>query len=90
MGKTDLAVARGRIIAAPEHHLSAETLRAAKRSRRGFLQGGAALAGAVSAVLGGRAMAQGEAEFEPPKVPAWPRSLGAPVVARPYGVPSEF
>ena len=36
-----------RIIAAPEHHLSAETLRAAQRSRRGFLRSGAAVAGGL-------------------------------------------
>jgi sulfane dehydrogenase subunit SoxC len=80
--------ARGRIVAAPENHLSAETLRAARTSRRGFLSGAAA-AGAVLAA--GRAAAQSApAGFEPPAVPAWTRSLGAPVAARPYGVPSEF
>ncbi len=84
------AVAPGRVIAAPENHLSAETLRAATRSRRGFLKGGAALGGGLAAMAGGRALAQAKDGFEPPLVPAWSRSLGAPVVALPYGVPSEF
>ena len=67
----------GRIRPAPE---------APPSSRRGFLKravaGGAALAGA------GRAAAQGEANL-PPNVPEWTRTLGAPVLASPYGVPSR-
>ena len=50
MSKGERAVVPGRIIAAPESHLTAETLRSATRSRRGFRQGSAALAGAVAAV----------------------------------------
>ena len=90
MSKAERAAAPGRIIAAPESHLTAEVLRGATRSRRGFLQGGAALAGAVAAVAGGRAFAQEKSAFEPPNVPSWTRSLGAPVVASPYGKPSKF
>ncbi|HSQ10866.1 MAG TPA: sulfite dehydrogenase, partial [Burkholderiaceae bacterium] len=90
MSKGERAVAPGRIVAAPESHLTAEMLRGEARSRRSFLQGGAALAGAVAAVAVGRAGAQEKAAFEPPNVPSWTRSLGAPVVAKPYGTPSEF
>ena len=90
MSKGERAAAPGRIIAAPESHLTADILRGATRSRRGFLQGGAALAGAVAAVAGGRAFAQEKSAFEPPNVPSWTRALGAPVVAAPYGSPSEF
>ncbi len=53
--------------------------------RRRFLQravaGGAALAA-------GRAVAEDGANL-PPNVPAWTRTLGAPVLASPYGVPSK-
>ena len=87
MGKAGKVIERGRIIAAPENHLTAETLRAAQRSRRGFLGGSAAIAGALAAASG-RALAQ--AAYEPPNVPPWTRTLGAPVTLRPYGTPSEF
>jgi len=54
-------------------------------SRRGFLKravaGGAALAA-------GRVAAQDDANL-PPNVPEWTRTLGAPVLASPYGVPSK-
>jgi len=58
--------------------------------RRGFLRraallGGGALAG--SAPL--RAAAAGVDDL-PPNVPAWSRTLGAPVLASPYGVPSPY
>jgi sulfane dehydrogenase subunit SoxC len=90
-GGNSRAVSPGRVVAAPENHISADVIRAA-RSRRGFLKGGAAVAGAVAAVAGGRAFAQGAGAkaFEPPNVAPWTRALGAPVVALPYGVPSEF
>lgn len=90
MSGKDRAPQPGRVIAAPEHHLTAESLRAATRSRRGFLKGGAALGGVAAALAGGRTFAQAKDGFEPPLVPSWTRSLGAPVVALPYGVPSEF
>ena len=66
----------GRIRPAPE---------APRDSRRSFLKravaGGAALAT-------GRAVAQDDANL-PPNVPEWTRSLGAPVLSSPYGVPSK-
>jgi len=76
----------GRILPAPVDHVSEEEYQEAMRvSRRKFLAGaGAAGAGLVAT---GVAEAQG---FEPPAVPAWTKSLGQPVVASPYGMPSEF
>jgi sulfane dehydrogenase subunit SoxC len=57
--------------------------------RRDFLKRGLALAGAAAA---GPAIAAGEsgAEYLPPNVPPWTRSLGRGVVTRPYGSPSDF
>src|SRR6188508_3445247 len=56
-----------------------------RATRRGFLKravaGGAALAA-------GRAAGQDDANV-PPNVPEWTRTLGAPVLASPYGVPSK-
>ena len=79
--------AAGRVVSAPENHLSAEAVRAA---RRGFIGGSAALA-AVALSAAGRAVAQAtQSAGDPPNVPPWTRSLGAPVAARPYGTPAEF
>ena len=77
----DAPPSRGRIRPAPDAPLAT-----AGSARRGFLRravaGGAALAA-------GRAVAQDEANL-PPHVPPWTRTLGAPVLASPYGVPSTF
>ena len=67
----------GRIRPAPE---------APRESRRGFLK--RAVAGGAALAAGGRAAAQDDANL-PPNVPPWTRSLGAPVLASPYGVPSR-
>ena len=70
----------GRVIAAPENHLPHEQLRA---QRRNFLRRGVA---ASALAAGGSAVAQAT---NTPLVPAWTRSLGAPVVTTGYGMPSK-
>jgi len=72
----DRVPAPGRIRPAPE---------APRGARRGFLK--RALAGGA-ALAAGRAAAQDGANL-PPNVPEWTRTLGAPVLASPYGVPSK-
>ena len=67
----------GRIRSAPEP---------VPTSRRGFL--GRAVAGGA-ALAAGRVAAQDVSNL-PPNVPGWTRTLGAPVLASPYGVPSRF
>jgi sulfane dehydrogenase subunit SoxC len=54
--------------------------------RRAALMSGAALGSGASAV----AAAQDLSGNLPPNVPPWSKSLGAPVLAAPYGVPSKF
>jgi sulfane dehydrogenase subunit SoxC len=80
--------APGRIRPAPEHHLSEVTAPA----RRGFLRRAVALGGgAFAAAATARAADDGGlAKNLPPNVPAWTRTLGAPILASPYGVPSKF
>src|SRR6185295_16036416 len=66
-------------------------------SRRVFMRRAAALSGGAAAALAG---ARGSAAADsgadsaddgvPPHVPPWSRSLGAPILASPYGVPSPF
>jgi sulfane dehydrogenase subunit SoxC len=74
----------GRILPAPENHLTAE---AARRSRRGFMR---TAAGAAAAGIAGGALAQGAGRAEPPGIAAWTRSLGPGVVTTGYGMPSKF
>ena len=59
----------------------------ANAPRRRFLRQGVALSGALAAVRarGADDVAQSLPPFEPP----WSRTLGAPVLASPYGVPSR-
>lgn len=70
----------GRVVAAPENHLPVSVL-LAQTSRRKFVRGSLA---ASAVVASGAAIAQGA-----PLVPAWTRSLGAPVVTTGYGMPSK-
>jgi len=75
----------GRVVPAPESHLSAETIRAAK-GRRSFLA--TAAAGGLAVAAAGKAGAQ--AKEAPPAISPWTRSLGAPVGAMGYGSPSKY
>jgi sulfane dehydrogenase subunit SoxC len=74
----------GRIRAAPEQPLTAAT--PTDRARRGFLRGAAA---ALAVGAASRAVADPGKNL-PPDVPDWSRTLGAPVLASPYGVPSVY
>ena len=71
----------GRVIAAPENHLPPGELRT---QRRNFLRRGVA---ASALAAGGSAVAQATST---PLIPAWTRSLGAPVVSSGYGMPSKY
>jgi len=63
-------------------------------SRRSFMRRAAALSGGAAAALAGAraeaATADASDDGVPPHVPPWSRSLGAPILASPYGVPSPF
>jgi sulfane dehydrogenase subunit SoxC len=74
----------GRIRAAPEQPLTAVT--PTDRARRGFLRGAAA---ALAAGAASRTIADSGKNL-PPDVPDWSRTLGAPILASPYGVPSVY
>jgi len=61
-------------------------------SRRGLLARAAALSGGALA-LGAGGRARGEDDLSknlPPNEPVWSRTLGAPILASPYGVPSKY
>jgi sulfane dehydrogenase subunit SoxC len=82
--------APGRIRPAPEHHLTTPP----SPARRGFLQRAAAIGGgalATAAAVSARAADDGGLSKNlPPNVPQWTRTLGAPVLDSPYGMPSRF
>ena len=82
---SDSPVAVGRVRPAPEAPLS----------RRGFMRRAAVLGGGAAAALAGARVAADVAadaadDGVPPNVPAWSRSLGAPILASPYGVASKY
>ena len=58
-------------------------------ARRALLRRGAVLGGALAAGAQARAD-DGLTRNLPPNVPEWSRTLGAPILASPYGVPSKF
>jgi sulfane dehydrogenase subunit SoxC len=85
--KNHKAIVPGRIIPAPENHLTAEAVAAVRRSRRGFMR---AAAGAAVAGVSGAALASGAVKGGPPDIPPWTRALGPGVATNGYGMPSKF
>jgi sulfane dehydrogenase subunit SoxC len=85
----DLPRMTGRIIKAPEGHLPADELEAARKARRRFM--GTALAMGAG-VAGPQATAQGIGDGDPAilKLPAHSTGLGQPVAATGYGAPSTW
>jgi sulfane dehydrogenase subunit SoxC len=76
---------RGRLRHAPEGHLAVPP----DPARRGFLL--QAVAAGVAAAAAKRVSAAGDLDRNlPPNVPDWSRTLGAPILASPYGVPSPY
>src|SRR6186713_3256781 len=61
---------------------------AADSKRRAFLVQGAAIAGFLAASAARPAGAAADAQL--PADPPWTRTLGAPILASPYGVPSRY
>ena len=61
---------------------------AADSKRRAFLVQGAAIAGSLAAASAARPT--NAADAQSPADPPWTRTLGAPILASPYGVPSRY
>ena len=82
---------RGRILPAPENFLSASG-KSRRRALGGLLAGGAALlaAGTAQAAQAVGAATDSAAKAMPPGIPSWSQTLGKPVGANPYGIPSSF
>ena len=82
---------RGRILSAPENFLSTDG-QSRRRALGGLLAGSAALLAASAAQTSAAVGAASDrvAKAMPPGIPPWSQTLGKPVGANPYGVPSSF
>ncbi|HMZ76141.1 MAG TPA: sulfite dehydrogenase, partial [Rhodocyclaceae bacterium] len=81
-------IQRGRLRPAPEHFLNEADVQAVEAGRRGFLRKALVTASAAMA-----ATTVARAEDGDPAIltlPPWTTSLGQPVAARPYGLPSQY
>jgi sulfane dehydrogenase subunit SoxC len=85
---SDLDKQPGRLRPAPENFLSEEQIREVAAGRRSFLRRSLMVAGAALAAP----MAARAAEGDPAilELPEWSTTLGQPVAARPYGMPSKY
>ena len=81
----------GRVLPAPENHLSPELMEKARKARRSFMAKALAMgAGVASTVAAGKASAAPEGEDAILKLPEHTTGLGQPVAARGYGMPSKW
>ena len=86
---TNIDVRPGRIRPAPENFLTDEHIAAVKEGRRDFLRTAFV---AASAAMAAPAVVQAAVQGDPAilEVPSWSTTLGMPVAANPYGLPSRY
>ncbi|MEO8935620.1 MAG: sulfite dehydrogenase [Burkholderiaceae bacterium] len=81
----------GRLLRAPENFLTQAEIVAVGRGRRGFLRKAFAAAGAsLAASASMSAMAASDGESEILELPEYSKTLGKPVAASGYGMPSQY
>ncbi|HSF04978.1 MAG TPA: sulfite dehydrogenase [Methylomirabilota bacterium] len=81
----------GRILPAPQNFLTPSEVGRVEAGRRDFLRGAfLAAAGTVAVAMPGLSRAQGAGDPEILTLPGHSTSLGLPVAARPYGLPSRY
>lgn len=81
---------RGRIRRAPENFLGAAEIAAVSSGRRGFLRGSLAATAAILAGATSSAATEPAGEDVILKPQPWSTTLGQPVAATPYGMPSKY
>ena len=89
-GSADKCSAAARLRRAPENFLSQEDISSVANGRRDFLRG--SFLAAASTMVAGRALAEDAQKAGDEailKLPPWSTSLGLPVAANPYGMPSK-
>ena len=86
---TNIDVRPGRIRPAPENFLTDEHIAAVKEGRRDFLRTAFV---AASAAMAAPAVVQAAVQGDPAilELPSWSTTLGMPVAANPYGLPSRY
>ena len=86
---TNIDVRPGRIRPAPENFLTHEQIAAVKEGRRDFLRTAFV---AASAAMAAPAVVQAAVQGDPAilELPSWSTTLGMPVAANPYGLPSRY
>lgn len=86
---TNIDTRPGRVRPAPENFLTDEQIAAVKDGRRDFLRKAFVTA---SAAMAAPAVARAAGEGDPAilNLPPWSTSLGQPVAANPYGMPSKY
>ena len=84
----DQPTQRGRVRPAPENFLTETDIVAVKEGRRDFLRN--ALLTASATLAGGATARAADGDPNILTLPAWTTSLGQPVAARPYGLPSQY
>jgi sulfane dehydrogenase subunit SoxC len=78
---------KGLLQRAPEHFLTSGQIAEVQAGRRGFLTKGLA---AIAAGAGATAAVSADGAAVKDLVPQWSKTIGAPILAQPYGLPSEF
>ena len=87
----DLSDVIGRVLPAPENHLSAEHLEQARKARRSFMGKALAMgAGVAASATAATRAAAAEGEDAILKLPEHTTGLGLPVVTDGYGKPSKW
>ena len=86
---TNIDVRPGRIRPAPENFLTHEQIAAVKDGRRDFLRTAFV---AASAAMAAPAVVHAAVQGDPAilELPSWSTTLGMPVAANPYGLPSRY
>ena len=86
---TNIDVRPGRIRPAPENFLTHEQIAAVKEGRRDFLRTAFV---AASAAMAAPAVVHAAVQGDPAilELPSWSTTLGMPVAANPYGLPSRY
>ena len=85
---TDLRHTIGRLVRAPENFLTDDELEQARKARRSFM--GKALAMGAGMAASGAALAQAAGDDAILTLPEHSKTLGQPVGATPYGLPSKW
>lgn len=87
---TRIKTTPGRLVRAPENFLDPAQIAEVQAGRRGFLRAAFLAAAGTAGVRAARAAVPADGDPAILNLPPWSKSLGQPVAARPYGLPSQY